>query len=267
VVNQAQMIERSESSDDRKRVERRKLDQLLGFCESVRCRRQVLLEGFGEVYPRPCGNCDNCLEPADTWDGSVAVQKALSCIYRTGQRFGVVHLIDVLRGADHERIRQHGHDKLTVYGLGRDLDESTWRSVYRQILAGGLAVIDIDGYGALRLTEASRAVLRGEQPVRLRRDPEVIKGKRGPKPGTARRSAVEFADPDTEARFLALRELRSRLAREQNVPAYVIFHDSTLAAIAEADPQDLDELGEIAGLGARKLERYGEAVLDALGEL
>ena len=267
VVNQAQMIERSESSDDRKRVERRKLDQLLGFCESVRCRRQVLLEGFGEVYPKPCGNCDNCLEPADTWDGTVAVQKALSCIYRTGQRFGVVHLIDVLRGADHERIRQHGHDKLTVYGLGRELDESTWRSVYRQILAGGLAVIDIDGYGALRLTEASRAVLRGEQPVRLRRDPEVIKGKRGPKPGAARRSAVEFADPDTEARFLALRELRSRLAREQNVPAYVIFHDSTLAAIAEADPQDLDELGEIAGLGARKLERYGEAVLDALGEL
>jgi len=267
VVNQAQMIERSESSEERKRVERRKLDQLLGFCESTRCRRQVLLEGFGEKYLTPCGNCDNCLEPADTWDGTVAVQKALSCIYRTGQRFGVGHLIDVLRGADHERIRQHGHAQLSVYGLGRDLDEATWRSVYRQVLAAGFAVIDIDGFGALRLTDASRAVLRGEEPIRLRRDPEVAKGRRSAKPGGARKSPIEFADPDMEARFLALRELRSTLAKEQNVPAYVIFHDSTLHAIAEADPQDLDELGEIQGLGARKLDRYGEAVLQALAEL
>jgi ATP-dependent DNA helicase RecQ len=267
VVNQAQMIERSESSDERKRIERRKLDQLLGFCESLRCRRQVLLEGFGEKYPKPCGNCDNCLEPADTWDGTVAVQKALSCIYRTGQRFGVGHLIDVLRGADHERIRQHGHAQLSVYGLGREIDEATWRSVFRQILAAGLAVIDIDGYGALRLTDAARPVLRGEEKIQLRRDPEVIKGRRGPKTGAAKRSAIEFADPDTEARFLALRELRARLAREQNVPAYVIFHDSTLAAIAENDPQDLDELAEIQGLGARKLDRYGDAVLEALAGL
>jgi ATP-dependent DNA helicase RecQ len=267
VVNQAQMIERSESSDERKRIERRKLDQLLGFCESLRCRRQVLLEGFGEKYPKPCGNCDNCLEPANTWDGTVAVQKALSCIYRTGQRFGVGHLIDVLRGADHERIRQHGHAQLSVYGLGRETDEATWRSVFRQILAAGLAVIDIDGYGALRLTDAARPVLRGEEKIQLRRDPEVIKGRRGPKTGAAKRSAIEFADPDTEARFLALRELRARLAREQNVPAYVIFHDSTLAAIAENDPQDLDELAEIQGLGARKLDRYGDAVLEALAGL
>lgn len=266
VVNQAQMIQRSEAPEERKRVERRKLDAMLGYCETVRCRRQVLLESFGEVYPQPCGNCDNCLQPPQTWDASVAAQKALSCVYRTGQRFGAGHVIDVLRGADTARIRQFAHHSLSTWGIGKDFDDLRWRSVFRQLVAAGLLKVDIEQFGALQLTDAARAVLRGESVVRMRKDAVVTSlGK------TARRSAEArhvptFDDVEIEARFVALRELRSRLAKAQGVPPYVIFHDSTLRAIAEAAPEDLDELAEVGGVGVRKLERYGEDVLQVLWE-
>lgn len=266
VVNQAQMIQRSEAPEERKRVERRKLDAMLGYCETVRCRRQVLLESFGEVYPQPCGNCDNCLQPPQTWDASVAAQKALSCVYRTGQRFGAGHVIDVLRGADTARIRQFAHQSLSTWGIGKDFDDLRWRSVFRQLVAAGLLKVDIEQFGALQLTDTARAVLRGESVVRMRKDAVVASlGK------TARRSAEArhvptFDDAEVEARFVALRELRSRLAKAQGVPPYVIFHDSTLRAIAEAAPEDLDELAEVGGVGVRKLERYGEDVLQVLWE-
>src|SRR5690606_29480074 len=168
------------SGEERKRLERRKLDQLLGYCESLQCRRQVLLAGFGEEYVpagvpegspgRVCGNCDNCLEPAETWDGTEAAQKALSCAYRSGQRFGAAHLIDILRGSESEKIHQFGHDRLSTYGLGADLDARTWRAVFRQLVAAGLPEVDAEGFGSLRLTDASRGVLRGERTVQLRKD-------------------------------------------------------------------------------------------------
>ncbi|GAA4791029.1 DNA helicase RecQ [Lysobacter hankyongensis] len=257
-----QMIEQSEAGEERKQLERRKLDQLLGYCESMRCRRQVLLAGFGETYPHPCGHCDNCLTPADSWDATVAARKALSCVYRTGQRFGAAHVIDVLRGGEGEKIRQFGHDRLTTYGIGADLDAKTWRGVFRQLVAGGLLAIDTDAYGGLRLTDASRAVLTGGQTVMLRRD-VVEKSKRDRDGGP--RSGVPVASQDL-ALFRALRDLRARLAKDQNVPAYVIFHDSTLREIAERRPESMPELGRIGGIGGAKLARYGAEVLEVVRE-
>ena len=258
VVLLKQMIEQSEAGEERKRLERRKLDQLLGYCESTQCRRQVLLAGFGEVYPYDCGNCDNCMSPAETWDATEAAQKALSCVYRSGQRFGVNHVIDVLRGSESERIRQCGHDHLTTYGIGKDLDATTWRSVFRQLVACGLLEVEAE-FGSLRLTEGSRAVLRGERRLQLRKEQRERRERdRSPRSGVA----VEAADLP---RFQALRDLRAQLAREQNVPAYVIFHDSTLRTIAEQQPATLDDLARVGGIGGAKLARYGERVLEALG--
>ena len=257
VVLLKQMIEQSEAGEERKRLERRKLDQLLGYCESTQCRRQVLLAGFGETYPHDCGNCDNCLSPAETWDATEAAQKALSCVYRSGQRFGVNHVIDVLRGSQSERIQQCGHEHLTTYGIGKDLDATTWRSVFRQLVACGLLEVEAE-FGSLRLTEGSRAVVRGERRLQLRKEQrERRERERGPRSGLP----VEAADLP---RFQLLRDLRAQLAREQNVPAYVIFHDSTLRNIAELQPATLDELGRVGGIGGAKLERYGQRVLEAL---
>ena len=257
------MIEEGEAGEERKRLERRKLDALLGYCESTTCRRQQLLAYFGEPHPGQCGNCDNCLQPPSTWDGTVAAQKALSCVYRTGQRFGAAHLVDVLRGADTAKVRQFGHDALSTYAIGGDLDAGQWRSVFRQLVAGGLLDVDIEGHGALRLTAASEEVLKGRRTLSMRLEPPARERKRA---RAARKAEAAPADlpVDAMARFDQLREWRATMAREQNVPAYVIFHDATLRAIALADPDGLDALRLINGVGDRKLERYGEAVLETL---
>ncbi|MET0716856.1 MAG: DNA helicase RecQ [Pseudoxanthomonas sp.] len=265
-----QMIEQSEAGEERKQLERRKLDQLLGYCESMQCRRQVLLAGFGEIYipvgapkgvaGQPCGNCDNCLQPAASWDATLAAQKALSCVYRTGQRFGVVHLIEVLRGGEGERIQQFGHDKLSTYGIGKDLDAKAWRGVFRQLVAAGLLEVDAEAFGGLRLTDASRAVLTGKQTVVLRKE---LPGKKQRERDRGPRTGVPVQAQDLPL-FGALRDLRAQLAREQNVPAYVIFHDSTLRNIAEQRPGNLDELAQVGGIGGAKLERYGEQVLETI---
>jgi ATP-dependent DNA helicase RecQ len=260
VVLLKQMIEQSEAGEERKRLERKKLDQLLGYCESMQCRRQVLLAGFGETYPQDCGNCDNCLHPAETWDATLAAQKALSCVYRTGQRFGVQHIIDVLRGSESERIQQCGHDKLTTYGIGKDLDAKTWRSVFRQLVASGLLEVDAEGYGGLRLTEASRSILRSERRLSLRKELPSRKER----DRNVRGSIV--VPPADMSLFGALRELRAQLAREQNVPAYVIFHDSTLRNIAEHRPVTLAELAQVGGIGGTKLSRYGERLIEVVRE-
>ncbi|MCK9489374.1 MAG: DNA helicase RecQ [Xanthomonadales bacterium] len=262
VVTLSEMIARGEADEERKRIERRKLDALLGYCESVRCRRQTLLEYFGEEHTGNCGNCDNCLTPAQTWDATDASRKALSAVFRTGQRFGVAHLTDVLRAGDTERVRQFGHDQLGVYGIGADLDGDRWRSLFRQLVAHGLLEVDIDGYGGLRLTAAARPVLRGEQPVHLR----LETGSRNRRSSAAGRPTVAAADLDGDQLriFEALREWRRDSAREQGVPPYVIFHDSTLRAIAQRQPRDSSELASLPGIGAGKLERYGEAVLAVL---
>ena len=257
------MIEEGEAGEERKRLERRKLDALLGYCESTTCRSQQLLAYFGEPHPGQCGNCDNCLQPPATWDGTVAAQKALSCVYRTGQRFGAAHLVDVLRGADTAKVRQFGHETLSTYGIGGDLDAGQWRSVFRQLVAGGLLDVDIEGHGALRLTAASEEVLKGRRTLSMRLEPPARERKRA---RAARKAEAAPADlpVDAMARFDQLREWRATMAREQNVPAYVIFHDATLRAIALADPDGLDALRLINGVGDRKLERYGEAVLETL---
>jgi ATP-dependent DNA helicase RecQ len=262
VVQLRRMIEQSEGSEEFRRISFAKLDALLGLCETAGCRRVRLLDYFGEYLlgkpGEPCGNCDNCLEPPRTWDATEAARKALSCIYRTEQRFGAVHLIDVLLGRATERVSQWNHDKLAVFGIGADLDEPTWRSVFRQLVALGYARPDHDAFGGLRLTAASRPVLKGEQQVEMRRQ-VLRKGK-----GAKARSPGAAADSLLEPLLARLKAWRTEQAREQSVPPYVVFHDSTLSAIAAARPRDLDALSAIAGIGAKKLERYGPALLQLL---
>ncbi|MCF7749227.1 DNA helicase RecQ [Bacillus subtilis subsp. subtilis] len=261
VVLLKQMIEQSEAGEERKSLERNKLDHLLGYCESMQCRRQVLLAGFGETYPQPCGNCDNCLVPPDAWDASVAAQKALSCVYRSGQRFGVGHLIDILRGGENDKIRQFGHSQLSTYGIGKDLDARTWRSVFRQLVAASLLEVDSEAYGGLRLTDGSREVLKGQRNVMMRREsPKTRERDR-----SGQRTGLSVL-PEDLALFNALRSLRAELAKEQNVPAFVIFHDSTLRNIAEQRPTSIDALGRVGGIGGTKLARYGERLVDIVRE-
>ncbi|KAA6183639.1 DNA helicase RecQ [Thiohalocapsa marina] len=262
VMTLRRIIEQGEADDRFKRVEQHKLNALVGLCETVECRRQVLLNYFGETLPGACGNCDTCLTPVQTWDGTVAAQKAMSCIHRTGQRFGAGHLIDVLLGKQTERIRRLGHDQVSTYGIGRELDADQWRSVYRQLVAAGLVVADIEGYGVLKLCERSRPVLRGEQSVRLRRDPVRDAGRAG------RRAAPAKADMTPEAATLweRLRERRRELAQQQGVPPYVVFSDATLREMLAARPRNADELGLISGVGVVKQDRYGAAFLAVLAE-
>lgn len=262
VVLLKQMIEQSEAGEERKQLERAKLDHLLGYCESMQCRRQVLLAGFGETYPKPCGNCDNCLTPPAAWDATVPAQKALSCVYRSGQRFGAGHLIDILRGSDSERLRQLGHDQLSTYGIGSDLDARSWRSVFRQLVAASLLEVDPQAHGGLRLTDASRDVLKGRRQLMMRRESPVTRERER---GSSPRSGVPV-QPQDLALFNALRGLRAELAREQNVPAFVIFHDSTLRNIAEQRPTSIDALGRVGGIGGSKLSRYGQRLVEIVRE-
>ncbi|MEQ1881236.1 MAG: DNA helicase RecQ [Burkholderiales bacterium] len=259
VVQQRRMIEQSEGSEEYRRVSFAKLEALLGLCETASCRRVRLLDYFGEASA-PCGNCDTCLEPPQTWDATDAARKALSCIFRTGQRFGARHLIDVLRGTATQRVDQWGHEKLSVFGIGAALDEATWRDVFRQLVTLGLARPDHAAFGALRLTEDSRPVLKGEQRIDMRR----MSARKG-KLERVRRKAGDLSDADASL-LERLRTWRSGEAREQSVPAYVIFHDATLTAIAAARPQSLEDLSTIHGVGTRKLERYGPALLALLRE-
>ncbi|MDE2985951.1 MAG: DNA helicase RecQ [Gemmatimonadota bacterium] len=259
VVALRQMVEGSSAGEMRKRLEVRKLDAMLGYCELTTCRRQTLLAYFGETLAERCGNCDNCLTPVATWDATEACQKALSCVYRTGQRFGAGYLTDVLRGLENERIQRFGHDRIPTHGVGADLDPYRWRSVFRQLVARGLLSVDMEGYGSLRLTEASRPVLRGEEEVLMRRDlrPERAARKR------KKKEPPPPPDPATwdEALWEALRARRTGLAKAQSVPPYVIFHDSTLREMVEQRPRTLEEFARLSGVGETKLGRYGDEFL------
>jgi ATP-dependent DNA helicase RecQ len=260
VVQLRRLIEQSpaqnEGNEEFRRISLAKLDALLGLCETAGCRRVRLLDYFGEAS-EPCGNCDTCLEPPETWDATDAARKALSAIYRTGQRFGAVHLMDILRGKQTQRVSQWNHDQLSVFGIGAGLDEPVWRSVFRQLVALGYARPDHDSFGALRLAPAARTVLKGEQSVEMRRAaPRKAKSAK-------RRAAASGADSPLLAR---LKAWRTKIAREQSVPPYVVFHDATLSAIAAVRPKDLDGLSTIAGIGAKKLERYGPGLLKVICE-
>jgi ATP-dependent DNA helicase RecQ len=259
VVQQRRMIDQSEGSEEYRRLSFAKLEALLGLCETAGCRRVRLLDYFGEASG-PCGNCDTCLEPPQTWDATDAARKALSCIFRTGQRFGSRHLIDVLRGHATERVAQWHHDELSVFGIGADLDEANWRDVFRQLVTLGFVRPDHAAYGALRLTETSRPVLKGEQRIDMRR----IAPRKGKSATVRRRAGADGLSAVDAALLERLRTWRAGQAREQSVPAYVIFHDATLSAIAAARPRDIGELSTIHGIGAKKLDRYGPALMALL---
>ncbi len=262
VVTLRHMVENSEAGEDRKRVELRKLDAMLGYCELATCRRRTLLSYFGEDVPDACGNCDNCLTPVTTWDGTEAARKAMSCVSRTGQRFGAAYLIDVLRGRDTERIRQFGHDRLPTYGVGADLGPYEWRSVFRQLVARGLLSVDVEGYGSIRLTGDSRPVLRGDVEVLMRRDIRPA----APRARRRRGEPPSPPDPATwdEALWEALRTRRTDLAAAQGVPPYVIFHDSTLREMVARRPQTPDDFSQLNGVGDTKLRRYGPDFLSVI---
>ena len=254
VITLRQMLEAGDAGDVHKRVERHKLDAMLGLCELSTCRRQALLTYFGETLSKPCGNCDICLEPPEAWDATVPAQKALSCVHRTGQRFGVNYLIDVLLGKDDDRIKRFGHDRLSTFGIGKELGQQEWRGVFRQFISRGLLAVDLEGHGGLRLTDLSRPVLRGEAPLMLRRDAKPEKAK---KTKTARAARRPFIQESDQRLWEALRARRLELARKQGVPPYVVFHDATLAEMVERRPQTLSDLAHISGVGERKLAAYG----------
>jgi ATP-dependent DNA helicase RecQ len=256
VVQLRRMIQESEAGEAQKRIQSAKLDAMLGLCETAECRRVRLLGYFGESSS-PCGNCDTCLDPPATFDGTVAAQQLLSCVYRTGQRFGAMHVIDVLRGEATDKVTSRGHEALSTFGIGRERSDREWRAIARQCIALGLLSVDHDAYGALRLTAESRAVLKGERSVALRAWREARQSARRAKAATA------AADLPREAQelFERLRAWRMEAARRHGVPAYVIFHDATLREIARARPASLEMLRGIPGIGARKLEAYGAEIV------
>ncbi len=258
VILLQQFTDTSNANEIQKRVERQKLDAMLGLCELTKCRRQALLEYFGEHLEEPCGNCDNCQIPPETWDATLAAQKALSCVYRTGQRFGVNYVCEVLVGKDDDRIRSFGHDKLSTYGLGKELPQTQWRNLFRQLIAHGYLTVDVENYNALHLTERSRPLLRGEEKIQLRKQ---TKQKKKAKAAGKELHTINLAD---EPLWEELKALRLELATEQNVPPYVIFHDATLQHMITKRPQSLQDMQHISGVGEQKLERYGQAFLDVL---
>ena len=250
-------IESAQASDAKKRADHQRLNALVGFCETTGCRRIPLLTYFGEPAPAPCGNCDTCLAPPQTRDATEAAQKLLSTIYRTGQRFGLGHLVSVLHGKADERIERLGHDQLSVFGIGTDLDDKAWRALSRQLVAADALRLDPE-HGGLALGPNARPILKGEQSLTLRIEAEPARRTR------ARRGAASAISAADGPLFDRLREVRRKLAADQGVPPYVVFHDSTLREMAEAKPASLAAMAEISGVGARKLDAYGPAFLAAI---
>lgn len=265
VVQQRRMIDESEANEVFKRVQGVKLDAMLSLCETLNCRRMQLLDYFGQAS-KPCGNCDTCMLPPTSFDGSVAAQKILSTVYRVDQRFAAGHVIDVLRGIDTDRVKQWRHDQLSTYGVGSDKSEAEWRALLRQLIALGLVAVDYENYSSLKLTEGSRAVLRGETRIQLRQYKKAEKAVKH-----KRQSAKDFAETDLSTTeqtiFDKLRWWRVETARVHSVPAYIIFNDATLREIAKAQPHSLDDLRGISGVGAKKLESYGADILALIAEL
>ena len=257
-----QMLAESGLSDERQRIERQRLEALLGYCEQSECRRPSLLGYFGETHAGDCGNCDNCIDPPKRVDATEPARMALSCVYRTGQRFGAGHLVDVLRGKESERVSSLGHDRISTFGLGAEQPPAYWHSLIRQLLAAGLLAADPDGHGGLRLDPSARELLRGDDSFRMRQDPPR-------KPAGKKRRGAPAKDlgPTEQKGFDSLRALRLEIAREEGVPPYVIFHDATLQALLAERPDSLDAMAGVQGIGRHKLEKYGQAFLDRLRSL
>jgi ATP-dependent DNA helicase RecQ len=264
VVQQRRMIDESEADETFKRVQGAKLDAMLGLCETLNCRRVRLLDYFGQPS-EPCGNCDICLSPPVSFDGTVQMQKLLSSIYRVDQRFGAGHVIDVLRGTESDKVRQWRHDKLSTFGVGSETSEAEWRAVLRQAIALGLVMVDHDAYGSLKLTDDARPVLRGERSVQLRQYQKPVRQKRQ----AAKSKGYVESDLSTveQAIFEKLRWWRVETARKHNVPAYVIFHDATMREIAKMKPASLNDLRNVSGVGEKKLETYGDEIVALIAEM
>ena len=259
VSQRRRMIAEGNAPEEVKRLENAKLNALLGVCETAGCRRQAVLAHFGETHPGGCGNCDTCLTPVDTWDGTEAANKVMSAIYRTGQRFGAAHVIDVVMGKTTEKVEKFSHQHLPVFGVGQDISVKTWRSVVRQLTAMGLVHVNHEAHGALVLDAGARAVFRGERPVTLRRDPERRRR------DTNRALGVgEALSAEAEAVFERLRRKRREIASAQGVPPYVVFQDTTLRAMAVQRPETLEQMRALPGVGDAKLERYGAAFLGVI---
>ena len=265
IVRLHQFLDRSEADDAHTWAQRHKLNALFGYCETTDCRRQVLLRYFGEEAPEPCGNCDTCRNPVDTWDGTVAAQKVLSCIARTDQRFGAGHITDVLLGRDTEKIRRHGHDRLSTYDIGEELNKKGWKSVIRQLVAARFLEVDVSGYGALKLTPRCKPVLQGDATVELRKDTRTRTRSSGN--GRSSSDAPDLPDtPEARALFEALRAKRTELAKAQGVPPYVVFPDRTLIAMVRERPTTRDGFANLHGVGTVKLDRYADDFLPVIAD-
>ncbi len=260
VVKLRQMMAQSEGNEEFKRNEQQRLNAMLGLCEITSCRRMSLLRYFGDNPTQACGNCDCCLTPPQTWDATEAVQMALSCVYRTGQRFGAGHVIDVLRGSNNEKILSFDHHKLTTYGIGKQLSADEWKSIFRQLVARGLLDVNSDGFGGLLLNETCRPYLRGDEKINLRRDIKLAVS------SPRRANLSQAIEAEDQSLWNALRACRKRLAEEQGVPPYVIFHDATLREMLEFRPLTPEQLRNITGVGESKLKRFGEEFLAVLRE-
>ncbi|WP_417706362.1 DNA helicase RecQ [Pseudomonas sp.] len=259
VIFLKQMLNNSDGDERHKRIEQHKLDAMLALCEETRCRRQALLAYFDEELPNPCGHCDNCTDGVETWDATEPARQALSAVYRSGQRYGVGHLVDILLGRDNEKIRAAGHQHLAVFGVGKGFSEVEWRTLFRQLVARGLADVDLDGFGGLRLSETCRPLLRGEVSLQLRREPKPAQAAKA-----SSSAASQLVRGHEREMWEALRSLRRKLAEEHSVPPYVIFPDATLLEMLRSQPSSLSDMAEVSGVGARKLERYGQAFLEVL---
>ncbi|VAW86043.1 ATP-dependent DNA helicase RecQ [hydrothermal vent metagenome] len=257
IIMLRKMLEGSEAGEERKRVERHKLEAMLGLCDIITCRRQALLLYFGEQGSEPCGNCDTCLHPVQTWDGTEAARMALSAVYRTGQRYGVNYVIDVLLGKTNKRITEQGHQTLSTFGIGKAHDAAQWRAIFRQLITQGILSVDVEGFGGLYLNEASRPVLRGEQPSHFRK--QVVQERKSKKS----KRHISSGDEDL---WNSLCELRRNIASEQGVPPYVIFHDATLMGMVESQPQTQTQFAALSGVGQHKLEKYADVFIEKIKE-
>lgn len=265
VIKLKQMLDKSQAPEQQKRIERQRLDAMLGLCEITTCRRQTLLHYFAEHLAKPCGNCDTCITPVEKWDGTDAARKALSCVYRSGQRFGVNHLIDILLGKNSAKITQYQHQQLTTFGIGTELDTNQWHSVFRQLVSRGYIYADMDSFGAFKLTDKCRPLLRGEESIELRKDNTQLSKKQNARKSS--KSKVKANVPEhAEPLWQALRALRKKLADEHGIPPFTVFHDSALIDMITTKPGNREQLLAISGVGVSKLDKYGDQFLAVLSE-
>ena len=262
LVAMRKLQDTSEADENFKRIQRQKLESLLGFCETVECRRAVLLRYFGETYPAPCNTCDTCNRAVETWDGTVAAQKALSCVYRTGQRFGAAYLTDLLVGNQTPRLERFGHHRIKTFGVGKELTKTEWRSVFRQLLAAEFLTVNLAEISGFRLTEKSMPVLKGEKEIRLRKDPLPVSKKKTVQ--KIKKPAPDFSDPASIGLWETLRRLRLDIARQNGLPPYAVFHDKTLKEMVALRPESRQELLQITGVGEKKAEQYGDRFIAAI---